>query len=175
MENNDIKKEKLSFNNGSKVKQFTQLALLILMCQTVGFFSAFFSDTKDNVWAGSLNRPSWDPPSYVFAPVWTILYTLMGIALWLVLKSNTPKPQKDKAVLIFVFQFVLNFAWSILFFKLQSPGFAFVDIALLFVALWVTMIRFGAISSFAAWLLVPYISWVSFAAVLNYTIWTLNQ
>jgi benzodiazapine receptor len=121
-----------------------------------------------------LNKPEWNPPSYIFGPVWTGLYFLMGIAWWLVVQSDVLSHKKKKAQVYFIIQLFLNFWWSILFFRLHSPLWAFVDIILLIVAISLTIFSFARISRIAAWLLVPYISWVCFAAFLNYSIWALN-
>jgi len=120
------------------------------------------------------NKPSFNPPNWIFAPVWTTLYILMGIALYLVWKSTATASIKQTAILLFVVQLTLNFFWSILFFKFQLTGWAFVEIIAMWVAILFTILWFGKISSTAAWLLVPYICWVSFASLLNYSIWKLN-
>lgn len=112
---------------------------------------------------------------YLFGPVWTILYLLMAISLWLVWKSNSDETRKLEAMLFFAFQLFLNFWWSILFFKFHSPIAAFNEIILMIVLILITIFRFSKISTTAAWLLVPYISWVCFAAFLNYNLWKLNS
>jgi tryptophan-rich sensory protein len=98
----------------------------------------------------------------------------MGIALFLIWKAETDKAVKQTAIILFVVQLTLNFFWSLIFFKVQQPGWALVEIAAMWLAILFTILWFGKISSTAAWLLVPYISWVSFASVLNYAIWKLN-
>jgi tryptophan-rich sensory protein len=99
----------------------------------------------------------------------------MGTALWLVWKSDAPEQKKKNAELIFALQLFLNFWWSILFFRFHSPAFAFMEIILLLATIFITIFRFAPISRTAAWLMVPYISWVSFASILNYTIWMMNK
>ena len=152
-----------------------KLVIAILLCEFTGILSAFVSQTSNNEWFLSLNKPSWNPPSYLFAPVWTFLYLLMGISFWLVWKSKAPEHKKKQACLVFAVQLFLNFWWSILFFRFHSPGIAFIDIVLMIVMILATIFAFARISSAAAWLLVPYISWVCFAAILNYTIWSMNR
>jgi tryptophan-rich sensory protein len=121
-------------------------------------------------WYRTLDKPSWTPPDYVFGPVWTILYILMAVAAWLVCR---PAGFKAAAVplTLFGFQLLLNVAWSWIFFKLHQPGWAFFEITLLWIAILATIASALRHSKTAAWLLVPYLAWVSFAAVLNYAIW----
>lgn len=151
-----------------------KLVVSIVICEAVGIVSALLSQPGTNTWFDNLNKPSWNPPAYLFGPVWTLLYLLMGVSLWLIWKSEAPSQQKRSAIMIFSFQLFLNFWWSILFFKLHSPLMALVDIVLMVIAILFTIFRFASISCSAAWLLVPYISWVCFATLLNYTIWAMN-
>ncbi|NMC35407.1 tryptophan-rich sensory protein, partial [Candidatus Beckwithbacteria bacterium] len=110
----------------------------------------------------------------VFAPVWTTLFILMGMALYLVWQQGFGKKEVKKALTIFGVQLVLNILWSILFFGLRNPSLALVDIVLLWVLILATMLSFAKISKPAAWLLIPYLAWVSFASILNFAIWKLN-
>ncbi|MES2517197.1 MAG: TspO/MBR family protein [Bacteroidota bacterium] len=151
-----------------------KLVIAILVCEIGGIASGFFSQSGVGTWFISLNKPSWNPPAYLFAPVWTLLYLLMGISFWLIWKSNATEPKKTNAMIIFGVQLFLNFWWSILFFKLHTPALALIDIILMFITINITIFWFAKISRTAAWLLVPYISWVSFASLLNYTIWIMN-
>ncbi len=154
---------------------YLKLFISILIPLLVGGLSSFFTSSGVQGWYIMANKPSFNPPNWIFAPVWTALYILMGIALYLVWKStNTTLAVKQTALILFVVQLTLNFFWSILFFKFQLTGWAFVEIIAMWVAILFTIIWFGKISSTAAWLLVPYICWVSFASVLNYSIWKLN-
>jgi tryptophan-rich sensory protein len=124
-------------------------------------------------WYAALAKPSWNPPSYVFAPVWTILYVLMGITAWLVWRrfgfSGAPV-----SLGLFLFQLVLNGLWSYLFFGLHDLGLAFLDIVALWLAILATTIAFWRISVPAGALLLPYLAWVSFASALNLQLWRLN-
>lgn len=147
----------------------------IVLCQVAGICSAFIAgSTKNNTWFKMLQKPTWTPPSFVFGPVWTLLYILMGIALGIVLQAP-PSALKTKAMWVFALQLALNFAWSILFFKFHSTTLALADILLLACSIALSIWLFGMLSQKAAWLLVPYISWVSFATVLNFAIWQLNR
>ena len=152
----------------------SKLIISIALPLLVGFTSGFFTETSEGSWYQSINKPAWNPPGWLFAPVWTTLYLLMGIAFYLVWKAPAGDNRKT-AILLFAGQLLLNFFWSFIFFRLQQPGWAFVEIAVLWIAILLTIFSFATISKTAAWLLVPYISWVSFAAILNYTIWVLNK
>jgi tryptophan-rich sensory protein len=125
-------------------------------------------------WFASLQKPSWNPPGWVFGPVWSALYTMMGVAAWLVWRQGGWGKQR-KPLLIFLAQLALNAAWTPLFFGLHQPGLAFVDIALLWLAIIATIWAFRRVHHIAAALLIPYLAWVSFAAFLNFTIWRLNS
>jgi len=151
-----------------------KLIISILVPLLVGAFSGFFTSSGVNGWYATASKPWFNPPNWIFAPVWTTLYILMGIALYLVWKSGADIRLKQTAIILFAVQLILNFFWSFIFFKLQLPGWAFAEIVLMWVMIFITILWFGKISAAAAWLLVPYISWVSFAAVLNYAIWKLN-
>ena len=121
----------------------------------------------------TINKPEWNPPSWVFGPVWTLLYSLMGIAAYLVWQQRDV-PGAKFALSVYAFQLVLNTLWSILFFGLKNPGIAFAEILLLLISIVVTAVLFWRITPWAGALMIPYIAWVSFATYLNYTIWQLN-
>lgn len=125
-------------------------------------------------WFSSLQKPSWNPPGWIFGPVWTTLYILMAVAAWLVWRQGGWSKQR-KPLLIFLVQLALNAAWTPLFFGLHQPGLALLDIALLWLAIIATIWAFRRVHLIAAALLIPYLAWVSFAAFLNYTIWQLNS
>lgn len=152
----------------------TKLIISIALPVAVGATSGFFTATGVDSWYQTINKPSWNPPGWIFGPVWTTLYVMMGIALFLVWKSNTNEALKKTAITLFAVQMVLNFFWSFVFFKQEQPGWALVEIIVLWVAILLTIFAFAKVNKTAAWLLVPYISWVSFASILNYTIWQLN-
>jgi benzodiazapine receptor len=155
----------------NKVKLLIAMAVPLV----IGLISGSFTASQIPVWYAHLNKPSWNPPSWLFAPVWTILYIMMGIALYLVWKSDAIKSIKKTAILCFEIQLILNFCWSFIFFNQHQMGMAFVDILLLLFFIIATIFSFKKISLTAAWLMLPYLLWVGFAACLNYTIWQLNK
>jgi translocator protein len=142
----------------------------LLLCFAASSLGAFFMPGE---WYAGLAKPSWNPPGWIFGPVWTLLYTIMAVASWLVWKRGGWAVQR-RPLTFFVVQLGLNAAWTPLFFGLQRPGWAFAEILLLWVAIVGTIAAFRPVSRAAAWLLVPYLAWVSFAAVLNGTLWRLN-
>ncbi|GAA4788767.1 TspO/MBR family protein [Lysobacter hankyongensis] len=128
-----------------------------------------------DAWYLALLKPTFNPPAWLFGPVWSALYLMMAVALWLVRRDRDADPvQRRRASTLFAVQFVLNLLWTPLFFGLHSPGLAFVDICLLWIALLTTMLAFGRVRPLAGYLLLPYLLWVSFALVLNGTIWLMN-
>jgi tryptophan-rich sensory protein len=124
-------------------------------------------------WYAGLTKPAWNPPNWVFAPVWSVLYATMGVAAWLVWKSDGVR-QRSPALAFFLLQLGLNALWSPLFFGLQRPGLAFAEIILLWAAVGGTMVLFGRVRPLAGWMLMPYLIWITFAAALNFAIWRLN-
>jgi len=152
-----------------------KLIIAIIIPLLIGFTSGFFTTTGPGSWYQTLEKPTWNPPGWVFAPVWTTLYIMMGVALFFVWKTSTNIRIRNIALFLFALQLVLNFSWSFIFFKLEEPGWAVAEIIVLWTATLATIFSFASISKLSAWLLVPYISWVSFAAILNYTIWNLNK
>jgi len=125
-------------------------------------------------WYVSLDKPSWNPPNAIFAPVWSVLYVLMGVAAWLVWRK-VGFSVAGVALVLFIVQLVLNAVWSYLFFGLHRPDLAFVDIVALWAAILVVMILFWRVDWVAGGLMAPYLVWVGFASFLNFAIWRLNQ
>lgn len=156
------------------MKNFAQLIISIVVCLAVGTVSGLFTAAEIPTWYATLHKPSFNPPDWLFAPVWTTLYILMGIAFWLVWKSETSRHNKNKAFLFFGVQLLLNFCWSIIFFHFHLTGLALIEIILLWFFILLSIISFHAISTIATYLLAPYLCWVSFAAILNFAIWKLN-
>ncbi len=146
------------------------LVVCILICFAAAAIGGIWTSRSVGTWYKEIEKPSWNPPSWVFGPVWTALYLMMGISLWLVWRERAPALPLG----LFAVQLVLNAAWSGLFFGLRLPGAAFAEIALLWLAIVGTVLTFRPIAPVAAYLLLPYLGWVSFAAVLNFTIWRLN-
>ncbi len=140
----------------------------------LGVLGSVSTASSVDTWYRDLAKPSWNPPSWVFAPVWTTLYVMMGISAWLVWRSGDWSATRP-ALLLFGVQLLLNAAWSPVFFGLRNLPGSVVVIGLLWVALVATMAVFATISRLAAVLLVPYLAWVSFASVLNLTIWRLSH
>jgi tryptophan-rich sensory protein len=149
------------------------LILLIAVCLLTGVLGSLATSTSVNSWYVELSKPSWTPPSWVFGPAWTILYIMMAIAAWLVWRKGYTADVRF-ALTLFGVQLLVNGLWSYLFFGLRWPGGALVDIAVLWVAIAATAIAFSRVSPPAAWLLLPYLAWVSFAMALNLEIWRRN-
>jgi tryptophan-rich sensory protein len=156
-----------------KVNVFRLLAS-VMVCQLAGVIGSIFTASSLEGWYFLLEKPTFNPPSWVFFPVWTILYTLMGISFYLVWKQGIKEREVKTGVFLFGLQLGLNTLWSLLFFGLKSPYYAFLEILILWAAILLTIIQFWKISKSASLLLIPYILWVSFAALLNYQIWVLN-
>jgi benzodiazapine receptor len=156
------------------MNNLVKLLIAIAIPLVVGFTSGYFTITGVGSWYQTIQKPSWNPPNWIFGPVWTALYILIGIALFLVWKK-TDSPGNKNAIIFFAAQLVLNFFWSFIFFDQHQIGWAFVEILVLWLLILLTIFAFAKHSKTAALLLVPYISWVSFAAILNYTIWEMNK
>ena len=124
-------------------------------------------------WYASLRKPAWNPPNWIFGPVWTALYTFMAIAAWLVWRRGGFRSQRV-ALSLYLLQLLVNAFWTPLFFGLKHPALGFVDIVLLWGALLATILAFWKAHRLAAWLLMPYLAWVTFAAALNFALWRLN-
>jgi len=152
-----------------------KLIIAIIIPVAVGAISGFFTATGVESWYQTITKPSWNPPNWIFAPVWTTLYILMGIALYLVWKAEGNASLKKTAILLFAQQLLLNFCWSFIFFYEQAIGWALAEIIVMWLFILLSIFAFAKVNTTAAWLLVPYISWVSFATILNYTIWHLNK
>ena len=142
----------------------------LLLCFAAASLGAVFMPGE---WYAALKKPAWNPPGWVFGPVWSALYTMMAVAAWLVWRQGGWGKQR-KPLLMFLAQLALNAFWTPLFFGLHQPGVAFAEIILLWLAILATLLAFWPVNRAAFWLLVPYLAWVSFAAVLNGTLWRLN-
>lgn len=152
-------------------RQTLALAGWLVLCFAAATSAVFVSVDG---WYVTLNKPSWNPPSWLFGPVWTLLYIMMAIAAWLVWRKGGWALQRWPLSL-FVIQWLLNAIWTPLFFGMHLIGLALVDIVLLWIAIVATLAAFWRVSRPAAWLLVPYLMWVSFATALNFAIWQLNR
>jgi tryptophan-rich sensory protein len=151
-----------------------KLIVSIIVSELAGIIGSVFTAPAISGWYTTLIKPTFNPPAWVFGPVWTTLFLLMGIAAFLIWKKGLDRRDVRTALGIFLGQLVLNTLWSIIFFGLHSPGGALTEIVFLWLAILATIIAFYKISKPATWLLVPYILWVSFAMYLNYAIWALN-
>jgi tryptophan-rich sensory protein len=150
------------------------LALCIAVCFMAAGIGSMFTGSSVGTWYPTLRKPVWTPPDWVFGPVWTLLYLMMGVSVWLVWRRRQ-LTGGGMALGLFALQLTLNVFWSVLFFGLRSPLAGLVDIVLLWAAILATLVVFWRISPVAGALLVPYWLWVSFAAVLNVAIWSMNQ
>ncbi len=149
------------------------VSLVLLLAVVLGSAGVGGASTGSSGWYASLAKPSWTPPNWVFGPVWTVLYVMMAAAAWLVWRRR-PWARVGPALGLFSLQLMLNILWTPLFFGLQRPGLALVDILLLWLAIAMTVVAFRRIRPLASWMLVPYLLWVTFAAALNMAIWRLN-
>lgn len=154
--------------------QAVGLVISLMICFAAGGIGGLATTQGLDAWYDTLNKPTWNPPNWIFAPVWTTLYGLMGIAVWLVWRGGTREEVKPAITLFFV-QLALNSVWSVLFFGLQNPGGALVEIVVLWLAIVATTVVFFRRSMIAGGLMIPYLLWVSFASFLNFTIWNLNR
>ena len=155
-------------------RQSAALVLCVGVCFAAAAVGARFTSPNVPGWYANLAKPSWTPPSWVFGPVWSVLYLLMAISAWQVWRRTGLRTAMVPLAL-FGIQLVLNVAWSGLFFGLRRPGAALIEIVLLWVAILATMIAFRQRSALAGWLMLPYLAWVSFAVALNLAIWNLNR
>jgi benzodiazapine receptor len=150
-----------------------KLSLCILVPLLVGSISGYFTSTSITTWYVTLVKPSFNPPNYLFGPVWTTLYILMGISLFLVL-NKAKDLEKSKIIFVFSIQLILNFLWSFLFFKFQQLGLALAEILLMWCSILFMIIIFYKTNKLAALINIPYLLWVSFATILTYSIYILN-
>ena len=151
--------------------------VLLILCMTgvllIGFISGMSTADAINGWYTTINKPSFNPPNYLFGPVWTLLYALMGVSLFLVLRQEK-SPARVLGLRLFAVQLVLNFFWSIIFFRFQLTGWALVEIICMCVVIAAMIRQFVRIKPIAGWIQVPYLLWVSFATLLNASICYLN-
>jgi len=157
------------------MNKYLKLVISIVIPLFAGFIGSQFTTPKIPTWYAGLVKPSFNPPSWLFGPVWTLLFILMGVALYIIWQNTKRKKSRDVAIIAFGVQLVLNILWSILFFGMHSPGYAFIEIFVLWIAILVNIILFFRLNKTAGLLLLPYILWVSFASVLNGAIYFLNR
>ena len=183
-----------------KKNNLSKFLASIIICELAGVVGSFFTMPAIEGWYASLNKPSFNPPNWIFGPVWTLIFTLMGVALYIVWKKKfkvepssakasawqrkawnpvsqklmSGSWQKMNVILIFSLQLFLNILWSVIFFGFHQTGLAFFELLMLWVSIIYTIINFYRISKASAYLLLPYLLWVSFAAILNLSIWIIN-
>jgi translocator protein len=149
-----------------------KLVICIAACIVSGVLGSLWTAPKLQPWYANLAKPAWTPPNWLFGPVWSALYLMMAIAAWLVWRTANGFTLPLK---LFVFQLLLNVAWSGIFFGLRSPAAGLIDIALLWLSILATAIAFWQAVPVAGWLLLPYLIWVGYASALNFSIWRLNS
>lgn len=155
--------------------RYWPLVISLVITLSIGAVASFFTVPQIAGWYVHLNKPSFNPPNWLFGPVWTLLYIMIAIAAYLVWKRRADSVAYAYAEYVYIFQLLFNFSWSIVFFGMHKIFLALIVIALLWVSIIVLIFLFGKISKVAAWLLVPYLLWVSFASLLNFSIYVLNK
>jgi benzodiazapine receptor len=151
-----------------------KLTISILIPLIVGFTSSLFTMNSIPTWYQTLVKPSLNPPNWIFAPVWTLLYILIGVSLYLVWKKGFKNKKVRIGIYLFSVQLILNFLWTFLFFGLRFPSIASMEIVALWIFILLTIIKFYKVSKIAAYMLIPYILWVSFASYLSFSVFLLN-
>jgi translocator protein len=159
---------------GFSLKEIPKLILSILIVFVAGSIGTLATTSELTTWYAALTKPSWTPPNWAFGPIWTTLYILMGIALFLVWKKGLDRKDVKFAILIFAVQLFLNILWSLVFFGMHSIFGGLILILILWIAIFANIIAFYVISKPAGLLLIPYLIWVSIASYLNYTVYLLN-
>lgn len=160
--------------NQSPLKDSLGLLLFLGLSFVAALVGSLFTGAAIDSWYDTIAKPSWTPPDWIFGPVWTLLYVAMAVAAWLVWRQ-AGWSHAGTGLTLFSIQLVLNAAWSALFFGARNPGLAFAEIVLLWGAILATLLAFWRVRPLAGMLFVPYLAWVTFAAVLNYAIWRLNS
>jgi benzodiazapine receptor len=156
------------------MKNISKLFVSIVACELVGLLGTPFTISSIPTWYATLNKPFFSPPNWIFGPVWTLLYFLMGVSFYLIWKQGLQKKKVKEALKIFLVQLGLNFIWSPIFFGLRAPMFGLVVIVAMWISIIMTMKKFYPLSKLASYLLIPYLLWVSFATLLNGFIVLLN-
>ncbi len=156
------------------VNNFFKFAVAVVGCELVGILATPFTLSAIPDWYSILSKPAFSPPNWVFGPAWTMLYFFMGTSAFLIWQKGLKKRMVKEALFYFLAQLFFNFIWSVLFFGLRSPILGLIDILVLWVLILITTIKFYKLSKPASYLLIPYLAWVSFAAILNLSIVFLN-
>jgi benzodiazapine receptor len=158
------------------MQKIIRITVVLTTCLLVGYFSGIVTRESITTWYPTLVKPSFNPPNWVFAPVWTILYIMMGVAGGMVWNRLEQDPENvKKAFTFFIIQLALNAAWSVIFFYFHNPFLALIEVIVFWLLIFETHIQFKKIDKTAGLLFIPYLAWVSFATVLNASIWWLNR
>lgn len=155
-------------------KEVIKLLVSIVLPLSLGAIAGMFTSQSVSGWYETLNRPSFNPPNWIFGPVWTTLYILMGISLYLIWKQDVSK-ERNRAILVFLVQLILNFCWSFIFFYFNLIGIALLEIILLWINILIMLVLFYRIRPLAAYINIPYFIWVTFATILNASYYFLNR
>jgi tryptophan-rich sensory protein len=167
----------LTPTNESKLRNWPSLIVWIAVVFAAAAIGSLATGSGLQQWYGTLNKPSFQPPNWIFGPVWSCLYLMMAVAGWNIWRQQNSNLRSEAVrtfTIVFAIQLVLNLLWSVIFFGMQMPGLAFVEILALWTAIATTIWLAFRLSKLSGWLLVPYLLWVSFASVLNFAIWRLN-
>ena len=158
------------------MNKISRIAIVVIICLAIGYLSGMVTRASITTWYPTLVKPSFNPPNWIFAPVWTSLYVMMGVAAGLIWNQiTTQKAAVTKALQFFIIQLVLNALWSYLFFGLHNLMLATIEVVLLWLMIFETYSQFAKINKTASFLMLPYLAWVSFASVLTASIWWLNR
>lgn len=160
----------------AKLSKTSKMMVMMVTCVVIGYISGILTRGDVDTWYTTLVKPVFNPPNWIFAPMWTTLFILMGIAAGLVWdRIETQTETVKKGLLFFAIQLALNVLWSILFFKLHNPMLALIEIIVLWLMIYETFVQFNKVNKIAGYLFIPYLLWVTFALVLNASIWWLNR
>ena len=157
------------------LKPLAKLVVIILLCLATGYLGSLFTRQSIPNWYADLQKPSFNPPDWIFAPVWTILYLMMAVSAFIILSKDLNNSKVKIAFIVFLIQLLLNGLWTPIFFGAHLIFVALIEIIILWLSIILTIVLFWKVSIPAALLLLPYILWVTFAAVLNAAIWLLNR
>ena len=158
------------------MNKISRIAIVVIICLAIGYLSGMVTRASITTWYPTLVKPSFNPPNWIFAPVWTSLYVMMGVAAGFIWNQiTTQKAAVTKALQFFTIQLVLNALWSYLFFGLHNLMLATIEVVLLWLMIFETYSQFAKINKTASYLMLPYLAWVSFASVLTASIWWLNR
>jgi tryptophan-rich sensory protein len=174
MNNPNIKMVKIMSDESFSLRELPKLIISILIVFVAGSIGTLATTSELTTWYAALAKPNWTPPNWVFGPIWSTLYILMGIALFMVWKQGLERDDVKFAILIFAVQLVLNTLWSLVFFGMHAIFGGFILILILWIAIFANIIVFYIITKPAGLLLIPYLLWVSIASYLNYSVYLLN-